>query len=423
MKINIKSLGCKINQFDANHLKESLSGMGAEVSDGPGADVQVIFTCTVTGKSDQQCRAEIRRAVREKRGGGLVVVAGCYAETNPEAIMEIPGVDIVVGNDKKESIAGMILPDKTPACNSEARSVAPGGAQAQAVGGRSRAFLKAQEGCDSFCSYCIVPYARGRSRSARLDDVIENADRLIEKGYFEIVLTGVHLGLYGRDLAGSPRISGLVERLLERPGLGRLRLSSIEPMELDEGLIGLIGSPKLCRHFHLPLQSGCDRVLESMGRGYTAEEYFRTISRIHDAAPGACIGADVIVGYPVEDDKGFDDTFRLVQDSPINYLHVFPYSPRPGTRAYSLGDPVRVDVKRERSLRLRELGRLKRLKFMQDFVGSTITVVAEDKSGVYSGLSDNYIRVRFDGAGLKPGAPAALRIDEVTDGHCNGRLA
>ena len=425
MKFHIKTLGCKINQFDAAALGESLSARGGQAAALPNeADVQVIFTCTVTGKSDYQCRREIRRAVRAKKPGGMVLVAGCYAQVAPDVIKGIGGVDVVVGNDGRGNIpdivgAQLIAPaipiNPAPAnCFESADSHF-----AQAVGGRSRAFLKVQEGCDSFCSYCIVPYTRGRSRSARPEDVLAKTDELTAGGYYEIVLTGVHLGAYGKD-SGDARLSGLVLKLLERPGLGRLRISSVEPMEIDEALIDLTRHEKLCRHFHVPLQSASDRVLASMGRGYTWEDYLSVVKKIEKAAPGACIGADVIVGYPAEDEDAFEETLRRIDDSPITYLHVFSYSPRKGTRAYAIGDPVPGDAKRERSERLRELGNKKNIDFRFSLVGKTMTVVAEEKDGKFSGLTDNYVRVAFHGKNAAPGRPIDVKIIGVDRASTTG---
>jgi threonylcarbamoyladenosine tRNA methylthiotransferase MtaB len=418
MKVSIQTLGCKINQFDAGMLREELAAGGAEVVSGDGADVQVIFTCTVTGRSDYQCRQAIRRAVKAKPEGGLVVVAGCYAETSPEAIKKIHGVDLVVGNNEKNNIASMLSSHTLEA----PLSLLPvkSAARAEAMGGRSRASLRVQEGCDSSCSYCIVPRARGKSRSAPESSVLEQADRLIGRGYHEIVLTGVHLGSYGRDFGGGTCLSGLVEKLIDRPGLGRLRLSSIEPMEIDDRLIELTGSGKLCRHFHVPLQSADDAVLSSMNRGYSADEYFSVIDKLERAAPGACLGADVIVGYPIEDDASFEETYRRISDSPLNHLHVFSYSPRPGTPAHALGDAVHGDVKKERSKRLRELAAIRNMEFRRRFAGRDMEVVVEDKDGLTSGLSDNYIRVRFEADGIASKSKALVRIVEVMDGYCTG---
>ena len=473
MKFSIKSLGCKINQFDAGALRERLAAGGmSEAGSGEAADVSVIFTCTVTKKSDYQCRQEIRRLIKDKPEGGTVVVTGCYAQTAADEIKAIPGVDLVVGNDKKDSLPEILLNAVHPSPSNGRGAGGEGECHpsegwgpvrlkgmdsclrrndnfifsAQAIGGRSRAFLKVQEGCESFCSYCIVPYARGKSRSAKPEDVLEQADRLIAQGYHEIVLTGVHLGSYGSDLAdchsresGNPaslkslgprfrrgdnkieKLSGLVEALLELPGLGRLRLSSIEPMEIDDELFELFGHEKLCRHFHIPLQSGEAGVLSSMGRGYTPGQYFSLIDRIYNKVPDSCIGADVIVGYPAEDRESFEETYRRIEESPLNHLHVFSYSPRNGTKAFGLGDPVHGDEKKERSLRLRELAARKNLEFRKSFIDRPMTVVAEAKDNGLSGLTDNYIRVAFEGTGFQSKAPVNVSIEEVNKDICRGK--
>ena len=423
MRFKITTLGCKINQFDAGLLAERLTASGA-VASGADADVQVVFTCTVTGRSDYQCRQAVRRAARDKKEGGLLVVTGCYAQTSPEAIKNIPGVDLVVGTEAKDSLPELILGrlGGRGTVQPPESGLLLRGLSAQSIGGRSRASLKVQEGCDAHCSYCIVPSARGRSRSAPLHEVIERTDALIARGYYEIVLTGVHLGSYGKDLDEGMTLSRLVGKLLERPGLGRLRLSSVEPMEIDDGLLGLMGSGKLCRHFHVPLQSASDKVLASMGRGYTARDYFEVIEKISGCSPGACMGADVIVGYPAEDDAAFEDTCRRIEDSPLNHLHVFSYSPRPGTAAFALGDPVRGDVKGGRSLRLRELADGKNMEFRKSLIGKEMTVVVEEGRGIKSGITDNYVRVHIDGEGLTPKSAAAVRIEGVSDGGWAGKV-
>lgn len=420
MKFSIKTLGCKINQFDAGQLSEALVAGGAvPAADGEASDVCIIQTCTVTKKSDYHCRQAIRKAVREKPGTGRVVVTGCYAQASPDEILGIPGVDMVVPNSEREGLPALLL-GGTPIC------AAP--LKAGTVCGRSRAFLKVQEGCGSSCSYCIVPRARGASRSAHIGDVLDKARGLMERGYHEIVLTGVHLGAYGRDLSAGYSLDTLVERLLELDGLGRLRLSSIEPMEFDGALMSLIGAHatekgRLCRHFHVPLQSADDKVLESMGRGYRWEDYLSAVSSLAEKAPEACIGADVIVGYPLEDEASFETTFQRIEGSPINYLHVFSYSPRPGTAAFKMGDPVLGDVKRERSRRLRELAAGKNMELKKGLLGRSMQVIVEEKEGLMTGLTDNYVRVAFKGEGLLPGRAADVIIKSLGAGTCRGVVA
>jgi len=421
LKFSIKTLGCKINQFDAGALSDALVSMGASrASEGEAADLFIIQTCTVTGKSDYQCRQAIRRAVEQKPAGGRVIVTGCYAEVSKAEIMGIPGVDMVVGNSDREMLPGLVM------------GVRPSGVirhmNVSTVYGRSRAFLKVQEGCGNSCSYCIVPAARGASRSATMEDVLESAGALTGRGYREIVLTGVHLGGYGADLDRGYGLAELVHGLVKLEGIGRVRLSSVEPMEFGDGLMELIGAHArddgpLCRHFHVPLQSADDAVLSSMGRVYTWENYLEVVEELAARAPGACIGADVIVGYPSEDDSSFETTFRRIESSPINHLHVFSYSPRPGTRAYQMGDPVPGDVKRLRSARLRELASQKGMSFRRGLEGGTLRVVVEDKDGACSGLTDNYVRVTFDRRDTAPGSLVEVNITGTHAGGCTGVVA
>jgi threonylcarbamoyladenosine tRNA methylthiotransferase MtaB len=411
MRVSIKSLGCKISQFDAGVLKDRLISHGATlVGETDEADVLIIQTCTVTGKSDYHSRQAIRRAVKRKSDTGRVVVTGCYAQTSADEIRGIPGVDMVIGNDNQDSVADLILgntPDMTGAEMS-----------AQTVCSRSRAYLKVQEGCDCSCSYCIVPTARGAGKSAGFEDALDKARSLIDKGFHEIVLTGVHLGAFGRDPDMGGRegrgLAELAEGIIKLDGLGRLRLSSLEPMELDDRLLAVISGGaadgKICRHMHIPLQSADDMVLESMGRGYLWSDYLSVARRVERDVPGALVGADVIVGYPAEDDASFEQTYANIESSPINYLHVFSYSPRPGTRAAEMGDPVTGDVKKERSKRLRELAARKYLRFREGFVGKMLRVVAEITDRSSSGYTDNYIRVGFDGEGLVSGQPVDIQI-------------
>lgn len=411
MRVSIKSLGCKINQFDAGVLRDRLVGRGATlVGEQDEADVFIIQTCTVTGKSDYHSRQAIRRAIKRKPEGGRVVVTGCYAQTSADEILKIPGVDLVVGNDDRDSVTDLLFGD-VPAQKTPSMS-------AQTVCGRSRAFLKVQEGCDHSCSYCIVPTARGKGRSAGFEDVVEKARSLIDKGFHEIVITGVHLGAYGRDLAEGRGLAELIVDITELEGFGRLRLSSLEPMELNDRLLSVIAAGaadgKICRHLHIPLQSADDRVLESMGRGYTWADYLAVAERIEREIPGALIGADVIVGYPEEDEESFLKTYERIKSSPVNYLHVFSYSPRPGTRAHAMGDPVPGDVKKERSRMLREMAAVKYLRFKEGFMGDTLGVVAEITEKSSSGYTDNYIRVSFDGTDLLSGRPVDVEIASVS---------
>ncbi len=270
------------------------------------------------------------------------------------------------------------------------------------AGARTRPLLKVQDGCDSFCAYCIVPYARGPSRSVPLQAVIESVSRLASQGFREAVLTGIHLGNYGKDLEPRTSLLELLRAILQQPDAVRVRLSSIEPLELTDGIIELAaGSERICRHFHVPLQSGDAMVLKRMGRPYTPEEFAERVAQVRRRLPEAAIGADVLIGFPGETDAAFENTYALVERLPLTYLHVFPFSARPGTAAWGLSDPVPSGAIRERCTRMRQLDSRKRLDFHRRFVGRMVAVLAEGrrepKTGLLKGVSSNYLPVLFEG--------------------------
>ena len=393
MRIAFTTLGCKINQYETERMRHDLAQDGNTfVPFDAEADVYVINTCSVTAKADAQCRQLIKAAAKRNQQA-RVVVTGCYAETRPDEIKGIPGVSLVLGNEGKSNIATHLGTGKGTA-NHRPPSV-------MAVQERTRAFLKIQDGCDNFCSYCIVPYARGRSRSADPGEVLREFNRLVQAGYTEIVLTGIHIGMYGTDLGADLNLTKLISSLNDRRGDARLRLSSIEPHEVTEGIMQLIGKG-ICRHLHIPLQSGDDAILAAMRRSYTSHYYRKLLDRLAHHIPGIALGADVMVGFPGEDDKAFQNTVDLVRESPLTHLHVFSYSPRPGTNAAQMEMQVPEQIKQERNELLRKLGEEKNLEFRKSQVEKKNQVIVEDKqdqqTGLFSGLTDNYIRVNIQGA-------------------------
>lgn len=416
MRIAFTTLGCKINQYETDLMRQELASRGNTIVPFDAeADVYVVNTCTVTAKSDYQCRQIIRSAVRRGRDA-KIVVTGCYAATRPEDIRKIPGVDLVVGNTDKAMIHDHIM--KTVSVPDQD---VPGTRNilTKAVYGRTRGFLKIQDGCNNRCSYCIVPLARGVSRSADPGQLVNEFERLVQAGCPEIVLTGIHIGTYGADLQNGPDLTELLRTLLSKRCGSRLRLSSIEPKEISEGIIDLMGKG-LCRHLHVPLQSGDDAILASMKRDYTASFYRELLEQIVQKVPAVALGADIIVGYPGEGDAEFQNTMDLVENSPLTHLHVFSYSPRPGTLAADMGAQVPEQVKKERSEALRMLGRKKNFYFRKKFQGSMLSVVVEDKidaiTGLYTGLTDNYIRVNISGAKeAHIGREILVRITNVTE--------
>ena len=399
MRIAITTLGCKINQFETDVIRYSLESRGGTIVPfDDEADVYVINTCSVTAKSDYQCRQTIRSAIR-RNNNAKSVVTGCYAETRPEGIREIQGVNLVIGNRDKAVIADRIL----------SSSISMGGQNEppsvniplMSLRSRTRGFLKIQDGCDNRCSYCIVPLARGNSRSIHPHEVVKDFDRLVTSGYSEIVITGIHVGTYGSDLGTGITLTEMIRMILSARGNARIRLSSIEPNEITDELVGFLDNG-LCRHLHIPLQSGDDKILASMRRRYTSRFYHDLLEKISQRVPNTALGADIIVGFPGEGDKEFQNTLQLVEKLPLTHIHVFSYSPRPGTPAAEMKNQVQEGIKKERSEELRNLGKKKNIIFRQRNIGSQLVVVVEDKkddtSGLYTGLTDNYIRVQIVGA-------------------------
>jgi threonylcarbamoyladenosine tRNA methylthiotransferase MtaB len=390
---------------ETEQMIEEFTGRGYQIVNfGDPADVYVINTCTVTHISDRKSRAMLRRAVRANPDA-LVVATGCVAQVDAAQLSQIEGIGLVIGNQNKDRLVDIVndaMVEKAiikkvwvePICPTAIRPVMYAHPHL-----RTRAFVKIQDGCQSFCSYCIVPLARGPVRSKAPADVIAEIGQLLRLGYREIVLTGIHTGLYGLDIPGW-NITRLLENILvSNSGEYRIRLSSIEPLELNEGLLTLMAGDKhICRHFHIPLQSGSDRILTSMRRRYNREFYRDLVLRTDALIPGSAFTADVMVGYPTETAADFQDTYDLISDLPIYDLHVFKYSPRTGTSAAALIPQVESAVKQQRSEALLELGRSKKDHFIQGFLGHELSLLVErhlsDKT--YSGLSDNYIDVHFD---------------------------
>jgi threonylcarbamoyladenosine tRNA methylthiotransferase MtaB len=416
MRIALTTFGCKINQFETDALKQELLSRGNTVVPfDAAADVYIVNTCSVTAKSDSQCRRVIRSAA-QRGNGAKVVVTGCYAEMRPEEIKKIPGVNLVIGNRDKTLIAEHIMLNASASKpDSQTDSIAP----RMALQTRTRGFLKIQDGCDNRCSYCVVPLARGNSRSATPGDVLREFKCLVDRGCPEVVLTGVHIGTYGSDLGNGIRLTEILKTLILSRGRTRIRLSSIEPNEITREMIAHFGQG-LCRHLHIPLQSGDDMILASMKRKYTSRFYEDLLEQIANQVPGIALGADIIVGYPGEGEKEFQNTMRLVERSPLTHLHVFSYSPRPGTPAAEMKDQVPELIKKERSASLRTLGRNKNLLFRKLHQGSELDAIVEDKldhdTGLLSGLTDNYIRVMIHGAKTGDiGKKINVRINEVKE--------
>ncbi|MEO0020106.1 MAG: radical SAM protein [candidate division WOR-3 bacterium] len=387
----IITVGCRLNQAESDCLAGYLLARGLKVVRHPlpqanASTIRRVYinTCAVTQLAEENSLATIRRVCR-LQPKPRVVVLGCLAERAPDLIRQIPGVDEIWSNQEKQDVIGGQSP----------------------VPSRSRALLKIQDGCDRHCSFCLVSYLRGKPVSLPLFQVQERFQCLRQAGYQEIVLTGLNLGRYesnGLDLAR------LLETLLKTPGDFRIRLSSLEPDLFNEPLLEVIAEPKVCAHFHIPLQSGDDRILQLMGRPYTVSSYDRLLAKILKIKPDACIGADVIVGFPGEDDNSFERTRLYLESSAVNYLHVFPYSVRVGTKAAQWGDPVTREKKGERVRVLRSLSEKRRRDYARRFCGDVRGVILEPRG---KGLTDNYLRLTcldLRGKEYQPGRLIALEI-------------
>jgi threonylcarbamoyladenosine tRNA methylthiotransferase MtaB len=405
MRFAIATLGCKVNQYDSAAIEARLTAAGFEQTDfDQPAEVYVVNTCTVTDRADVESRRLARRA-RRLNPSARVIMTGCMAQASPQTLERFSEVDSVIGlnrlDDLVRAAAGttelprmMVSKLRKEHARLDIGAVVPAG--------QTRAFLKLQEGCDQFCSYCIVPFSRGASRSAEPRRVLEVLDDLHQRGFKEVILTGVHLGGYGRDLTPPMELARLLEMIAERCPIGRVRLSSLDPEELSDEIIDILaGSEKFCRHLHLPLQAGEDEVLKWMRRRYVADHFRGRVERVLERMPEAAIGTDLIVGFPGESVQHFDRYLNFVQSLPLAYFHVFPYSIRSGTTAAKFSGHVNAAEIKRRAEVLRQLGEQRREQFAANFVGANLKVLVEDmrdpQTQALRGYSRNYIRVLVQG--------------------------
>jgi threonylcarbamoyladenosine tRNA methylthiotransferase MtaB len=421
-KFSVWTFGCRCNQADSAAIREGLSrGSMSESESCRDANLIVVNTCTVTHRSDQQARQTIRRLHRDNPSA-RIIVTGCYAERDPEMLASLPGVSLVLGNADKERLPEIIGTCELPSQGKIFHAPLDAGSDyllpsMTHTGGKTRPLVKLQDGCDAHCSYCIVPKVRGTGRSARPEDILAEIQSLIGHGFQEIVLTGINLGAFGRRPKGNIRLIDLLKRIVEIPGLGRIRLSSIEPMFFERAIVKLAAeNPIFARHFHIPVQSGSDRILRRMRRPYTAARFRELLRYIHNELPDAGLGTDLLVGFPGETDQDFAETFALIEDSPLTYLHVFPFSPREGTDACLMPDPVPSQVIKRRMAKALELSRSKNLLFRRRFVGQVlpaITLAKEEDLGSSVVLTGNYIHARVPGISVPPNRLVEIRIDDV----------
>ena len=407
----IATLGCKVNQYDSAIIESRLGARGMERCDfDEVADVYIVNTCTVTDRADAESLKLARRA-RRLNPDARVVMTGCLAQASPAVLAGSPAIDAVVGLGRPEDLERAVLgetADRVMVTNLR-KARAPIELGAVALEGRTRAFLKLQEGCDQFCSFCIVPTSRGTSRSVEPRRVFDAIDRLAAAGFREVILTGVHLGGYGRDLDPPVSLEALLEMVAERSPIGRVRISSLDPEELSDRVLEIMAtSDKFCPHLHLPLQAGTDTTLMRMRRRYDVAHFRNRVERVLELMPSAAVGTDLIAGFPGETAADFDNYFKFIETLPLAYFHVFPYSVRAGTTAAKLpGKVAGAEIKRRAGI-LRALGEDKRRCFVARFRGSKLKVLLEERGadGRLKGYSRNYIRVLVEG-------PDTLGNDEV----------
>ncbi len=411
-----------MNYHETAYMEEAFKERGYEVVPfGEKADVYVINTCTVTSVADAKSRKAVRKA-KSLNPNSLVVVSGCYSEVYPEEVEKVREADFITGNAEKFRIVDLVerrlrgeLPRTFIRGVWKERRFYP--LTLRHYEGRSRAFLKVQQGCELFCSYCVIPKARGRMLSLSPKEVLSQVKELVDLGYKEIVLTGTHLGGYGLDLNGEWNLAKLVKEIVKVPNLYRLRLSSIEPLEFTPELIDAItSSEKVAPHFHIPLQSASRKVLERMRRRYSPADYERVVREILKRRPDAAIGTDVMVGFPGEGREEFKETEAFVKELPFSYLHVFPYSPRPGTVAYTFKDSVSPNEKKMRAKALREIGKAKSLEYRKRFIGKELDclVLSELKGEKSVAISGNYINLILD-KNLPSGSVVKVKLEEVKE--------
>ena len=400
-RVAFYTLGCKVNQYETEAMLELFEKEGYEKAETEDyADVYVINTCTVTHMSDRKSRQYIRR-MKKKNPDAIIAVVGCYSQVSPEEILSIDEVNLVMGtNDRKkivEEVKKIDASRKVSTVDDIMKVKAFEEIEINKTNGKTRAFLKIQDGCDRYCSYCIIPYARGRVRSRDLESIVKEVENLAANGYKEVVLTGIHVASYGKDIKETDiKLLDVIKQINDIEGIERIRLSSVEPILFtDEFVEAVSAMDKVCPHYHLSLQSGCDETLKRMKRRYTTEEYKTIVDRLRAAIPNVSITTDVIVGFPGETNEEFDKTYEFLKDIELTHMHVFKYSPRKGTPAATMENQVDPSTKHERSEKLLQLNEENFKKFGQKMLDKEFNVLFEQKVGdnKFEGLTENYVKV------------------------------
>ncbi len=417
-KVFFQTLGCKVNQYESEAMQKLFEANGYELAQEISeADVIVVNTCTVTAVSSQKSRQMIRRAAGANKNAVLVVV-GCYAQSEPDEISKIDGVDVIIGTKDRVRVVELV----EAALNRGEKILQVGNVndirdfeELPHTPHRTRAFLKIEDGCNNFCSYCIIPYVRGRVRSRNLESTRAECLELKAAGYKEIVLTGIHIGAYGRDFQNKINLVDAIRTVLDAANPLRLRLGSLESAEMSDELIDLLKSDvRICNHVHLPLQAGSDEILRAMRRPYTTKNFAELTARLVKEIPEISIGTDLIVGFPGETDKHFSETLEFIQAQPFSKIHVFPYSARVGTVAATLPNQITSQVKKFRAGRALEISRAKSQKFSEQLLGKTVEIIAETSTnGIVDGLTKNYVRVYTPDKNIELGEVIKVKVEKI----------
>jgi len=419
-KFKIVTLGCRTNQYESQAYHDQLKGMGYVQAQGDeAADICIVNTCTVTESADSSSRHEIRQLARENAGAKLVVT-GCFAERQPDAVHAIDGVTHVVANKDKENLLSMVFPSTELPEFSIKRFES-----------HTRAFVKVQDGCNSFCTYCIIPYVRGRSRSRSIDDIVQEVKDLIANGFKEVVLTGINIGDFdgNRPEGEAPhRLVDLVKAVDAVPGLERLRISSIDPDEVDNDLLeAVIHGQHTCKSMHVVLQAGSNVILKRMNRKYTRQIFMETVDRLKQACPDFSFTTDIIVGFPGETDEDFEDTLKVMREVRFAKVHMFPFSPRPRTRAALMPNKVPQDIIKARKQAVLRLSEQLSFELRNDYVGRRMTILTEstdsNRPGEISGHTDNFLMVWIPNEGYSPNQLVAVDLIANTPQGLIGKVA
>ncbi len=430
MKVAFQTLGCKVNQYETEAMQKLFLCAGYELTQEiESADVVIVNTCAVTSLSSQKSRQIIRRAAKVNKNSVLAVV-GCYAQNSPQEISKIDGVDIIIGTTDRLKIVRLVeeifknrgekifqVADVEKISEFEELPHTPQ---------RTRAFLKIEDGCNNFCSYCIIPFTRGRVRSRSLENIRAECLELAEKNFKEIVLTGIHIGAYGKDFKNKITLADAVKVVLESANPVRLRLGSIESAEMTEELFNLLKTDsRICNHLHLPLQSGSDEILKAMHRPYTTKNFSDLTEKIVSEIPDVSIGTDLIVGFPGETEKNFQDTLDFLDSQPFSKIHVFPFSAREGTLAAEMKNQIDSQTKKNRVAKVLELARAKEKIFAEKLVGRTVEIISEtEENGIVDGLTKNYVRVRLPAEkNIRLGEIIKVQIEKISSDKKNNSYA